>query len=292
MHDQANQLRRLVRRAATAAAGPPPPRSKLVTVAGGKGGVGTTTVAINLALELARGGRRILLLDADPDGGDVAVYCGLDEPYTISDVASGRRSAGEALAAGPGGLAILPGAWAIESLAELPDAARARLAQQVETLKPHYDLIVADAGNGRSSLARWLWEAAGQIVVVTTTELASVMDAYGSIKVLAGKAAPARIHALVNRATSPPAANDAQRRLVEAAARFLGAEISSLGYLGEDPQVPESIATRRPLVLSAPQCQVARQICRAAAKLAVPQQADVVRANAPKTVKLPERRAG
>jgi flagellar biosynthesis protein FlhG len=267
MHDQARHLRQLVSHAADAAPVRERPRSGLLAVAGGKGGSGTTTVAVNLAVELARSGRRTALVDADPDGGNVAVMCGLEDRYTITDVAAGRRSACEALCEGPERLQILPGAWAVDSLAELPAESLARLAAELDALAERFDVVVADAGNGRSSLARRLWQAAGEIVVVTTAELASVMGVYGSIKVLAPAGEPVQIRSLVNMAPGLLSAGGVQRRLAQACARFLGIKISPMGYLDEDPQIAESTGSQRPFVMSAPQGRSARQVRRLSTKL-------------------------
>lgn len=264
MFDQANELRRLVRRDA-AASERGRPRRKLIAVAGGKGGVGTTTVAVNLAVEIARTGRRTVLVDADPDGGDVAALCGLEDRYTISDVAAGRRAACESLAEGPGGLYVLTGAWAVDNLSELPAAEQSRLLRELDSLADEGSVVVVDAGNGRTALARQLWEAAAKIVVVTTAELASVMDAYGSIKVLAPPGAA--IHTLVNMAAGSLSAGSVQRRLAQACGRFLGIEVSWMGHLGHDPQIAQSNDQRRPLVLAVPESPSARLIRRTALAL-------------------------
>src|SRR5688572_26812793 len=100
--DQANDLRNLVLHAVRGV-GPSPdvPPPKIVVVAGGKGGVGTTTVAVNLAAALAREGRRVVLADADFAGPNVAELCGVDGAYGAADVLAGRRTVHEVLLRGP-----------------------------------------------------------------------------------------------------------------------------------------------------------------------------------------------
>ena len=100
MHDQANELRNLVLRArASLQCAVPPPR--LIVLTGGKGGVGTTTVAINVAVSLGQLGKRVVLVDADLRRGDVAAMCGLKEDYNVADVMSARRTVHEVLHAVP-----------------------------------------------------------------------------------------------------------------------------------------------------------------------------------------------
>src|SRR3989304_8316814 len=108
MHDQANDLRRLVRESRTPASAPAPLRPTLLVVAGGKGGVGTTTLAVNLAVALAQRGRRTVLVDADPDTADAAILCRLPEHHTVADVLAPRRAPAEALQPVPGGRRVLP----------------------------------------------------------------------------------------------------------------------------------------------------------------------------------------
>ena len=267
MHDQANQLRRLVSDATAPRADRDRERPILLVVAGGKGGVGTTTVAVNLAVELALAKSRTVLVDADPNGGDVAVLCGLEDRYTIVDVMAVRATVLDALVSGPGGVRILPGAWAVDNLARRPAADQARLIGQLEGLAHEADVIVADAGNGRDALAQRLWHAADRIVVLTTAELASVMDAYGSIKVLRPEHKRTPVHSLVNMASGSPSAGDVQNRLARACTRFLGLHLNELGHLPQDPHIIESTRTQRPVVLAVRQSRWSCRIRRAAAKL-------------------------
>ena len=229
MYDQANELRQLVRQQVPRRLGDSAgARPRLVVVAGGKGGVGTTTVAVNLAVALARAGRRTVLVDADPDGGDVAMLCGLDERHTLADVLAGAANRRRGAPAGPGGLQVLPGAWALAS--EPANARRRRRAADRRSSRASATGPTSwsiDAGNGRSRLARRFWQAADLVLLVTTPELA-VGD--GRLRRRSrcwrrrGNAGP--IHTLVNqarRARRPPTTSTAD--LAEACRRFLGVRL-------------------------------------------------------------------
>lgn len=261
MHDQANDLRELVRQgAAPGAAGAPASRPKLVVLTGGKGGVGTTTVAVNLAAELARNGRRTVLVDADPLGGDAALLAGVEERYTLADVLEARRTVCEALQPGPGGLRVLPAAWALENASGTSAAALQRLIGQFEALTAETDLIVVDAGNGLNRVIRQFWRAADLVLAVTTPDPTSVMDTYASIKVLTPDRHSAPLGTLVNRASTRAQAREACERLTLACRRFLGIEVGGVGYVGDDPRVAAAGRARTPLVTTAPRCRSARQI--------------------------------
>ena len=260
MHDQANDLRRLVSQSTTA---PGPPRPKLVVIAGAKGGVGATTVAVNLAVVLAGQGRRTVLVDADPDGGNAAMLAGFEERYTIADVLRGRRTLREALQTGPGGLEVLPGAWGLASIAEHPATAHARLVEQLRALGSRADVIIVDAAAGTDRLARRLWRAADAVLLVTTPEPASVMSAYSSIKVLGGDDASIPVHSLVNMASGTGVSVEVHARLARACLRFLGVRLGGLGYIQHDPLVAAAGRSATPFVLAAA-CRSTRQVHRLA----------------------------
>jgi flagellar biosynthesis protein FlhG len=188
MQDQAVELRRMMRRVDRGERGPSP-APRLVVVAGGKGGVGTTTSAVAYAAHRARQGQRVVLVDADPSGGDVTAYCPLDdEPHPddngLADVLSGRRSIHEVLRRGPLGMQIVLGGGCAAGPAGDSPLATQRLVEQVASLAGHADAIVVDAGRGGARFARRLALAADELVLVTTPDDVAVMDAYTAIKAL------------------------------------------------------------------------------------------------------------
>jgi len=259
MHDQANELRRLARQDVQTADDGSTGRPTLVTVTSGKGGVGTTTVSLNLAVALAEGGHRSVLVDADPNGGDIAMLCRLDERYTAADVLAGRRTVHEVLQSGPGGIDVLPGTWASGEVSDCSASAQQRLIGQLESLGSRGDFVVLDVGNGLNRTARRFCQAADLVLLVTTTELPSVMDAYASIKLLAAGNKSIPIHALVNMASNPRVADDVQRRLALACRRFLGIRLGNAGHIPAR-QFPDTAAeAAEPFVMAAPRCPAARQ---------------------------------
>ena len=154
MNDQANDLRRMARQ--TRVAEPPAARPRLVVFAGGKGGVGTTTLALGIAVAFAERGSRTMLVDADTEGPAVAALCGIEESATLADVLSLRRTAAEVLQTGPGGVRVLPGAWGA-GRGEASWASLDRLITQLQSLGSTADLAVIDVGDGGGCVAEHLW---------------------------------------------------------------------------------------------------------------------------------------
>lgn len=230
MHDQADELRQRMREWAAAGtlAGPEAP---LVVVSGGKGGVGTTTVAANLAVVLARHGRRAVFVDADLDHGGNAPLAGHGQRGSVADVLAGRRTVHEVLERGPSGVQVLAGAWASGEVSDPSPAAQDRFVLELKRLAPHAEVVVVDAGSGRTHFARRLWQAAAAIVVVTTTDSPSVMNAYAAIKTLAAADAPPEVHTLVNLADELAVSDDVHARIATACRRFLGVRAIAAGYV-------------------------------------------------------------
>lgn len=253
MPDQANDLRQLVLRNGRGALHDAPP-PKLIVVAGGKGGVGTTTLAVNLSVALARQGRRTVLVDADFAGPDCAALCRLDERYGGADVLAGRRTVHEVLQLGPGGVQVLPSARGSTEAADCTPQAQDRLLAQLESLGPHADVVVIDAGSGSGRVMRRFWEAADAVLLVTHPDTVAVMDAYAAVKLICREHPPrATICCVANCATDEIAAADVHERLDRACRRFLGLNLVSAGFVPFDPCVPRAAAEQHPFLIDAPE---------------------------------------
>ncbi len=260
MPDQANELRQLVLRAALhpPAAEQPP---KLIVVTSGKGGVGTTTIAVNLAIALARDGRRTVLVDADLEQADAGRLCHLEEPvHTVAEILSGTLSVHEALERGPAGIQVLPGAWGRGELVDCSPAAQQRLIHQLKCLGAHADYIILDVGSGANRVIGHFWQAADCVLLVTTPDVVSLMDAYAAVKVLCAAGPRPLLKSLVNEAADHATTADVQQRLSRACRRFLGLKISGAGQLPSDPCVTQAAAEGVPFVLAYPNCDATRAI--------------------------------
>lgn len=268
MPDQANDLRRLVLRSGRTGGLNDSPPPKLVVVAGGKGGVGTTTVALNLAVALAREGRRTVLVDADFAGPDCAALCRIDERYGAADVLAGRRTVHEVLQLGPGGIQVLPAARGLTDPADCTPQAQDRLLAQLEALGPHADYVLLDAGSAGGRVMRRFWEAADAVLLVTHPDTVAVMDAYASIKLVC-QDTPLRavLASVANCVADEVAAADVHERLDRACRRFLGVTILPAGFLPFDPCVPRAAAGQHPFLIDAPDGAAALGIDRLAVEV-------------------------
>jgi flagellar biosynthesis protein FlhG len=269
MSDQANRLRLMMLAGGRhlAARQPAADAPQLIVVASGKGGVGTTTVAVNLAVALARDGRRTVLVDADLGRADATSLCRASDVYTVADVLAGRRGVHETLAPGPAGVQVLPGAWATDNLADCEPAAQQRLLDELTRLGPHADYIVIDAGSALDRVAGRFWQTADRVLVVTSPDAASVTNAYAAIKLLAPRGRNTPIHAVVNLAPSASTAAEIGRRLARACRRFLGLAVDDGCHLPLDPAVAAAGKAHTPFVLAHAGQPASEQLERLASRL-------------------------
>jgi flagellar biosynthesis protein FlhG len=209
---------------------------------------------------MARQGYRTALVDADPGGGNAAVLCRLEQRHSVADVLAGRRTFHEALQAGPGGIQVLLGDWASASLAECSPQAQERFVATLRNLHRHFDYVILDAGSGRNRVVRRFWQAADLVLLVTSHELPSIMEAYASIKVLAAHDGSMPICSLVAMTTDPETADEVHDRLNQACLRFLGLQLTRAGHLQKDKIVSDASKTGGLFVLDAPASEPARRL--------------------------------
>ena len=268
MIDQATELRQQVRQSGTT----PAPRissPKLLVVTGAKGGVGTTSVAINLAVAISRQSRKVVLVDADFDGADVATLCGLEEQHSVADVLAGRLTATKAIQVGPEGINILPGAWAKVESPHCTSFDQQRLINDLRQLGHVADVVLIDTGSGLNSAIHRFWQAADQVMLVTTPEPVAIMDAYAAIKVLRAGDSTIAVHCLVNRAAELEEAAEVHERIACACRRFLGMELGWAGMVADDASIAAGDQEGRPLLVTSPDSQAASDLRQVAERLII-----------------------
>ena len=277
MSDQADGLRQLVqaRSGATALADPPaavrrpvvPAEARSLVLTSGKGGVGTSNLALNLAIALGEAGQRVVLVDADLGLANIDLLCGLAPANDLGDVLAGDCPLVEALVAGPAGIRVLPGAHGMRTLVEVLGAGPARLVAELAELEAGADFVLVDGGSGLGTGAATLAAAADEVVIVTTPEPTSVADAHAVIGRFRRPAAAPRLRAIVNQAASAAEADDVLVRLGASSRQFLGTVVTALGHVRADPHVPLAVRARRPFVVAYPGSVAARGVRRLAATL-------------------------
>jgi flagellar biosynthesis protein FlhG len=262
LDDQAQQLRLLARGKTRSA--------RVIAVVSGKGGVGKSNIAANLAICLADAQQRVILLDADLGLANADLILGVRPRANLADVIDGRGTLSEILIDLPGGASLVPGGSGLSQLADLPEFKRHRLMQIVEELESRADLLVVDCGAGIGRNVTGLAAGADTVLVVLTPEPTALADAYATIKVITGLGAFGRIGVVVNMARTRDEASRTAARLGDVAQKFLGAQVLDFGYVLVDDHVRQAVCRRTPLLLSAPRSPAALCIMAIASKLTAP----------------------
>src|SRR4051794_363174 len=176
---------------------------QVIAVTGGKGGVGKTSVSVNLATALASTGRRVMLLDGDLGLANVDVFLGLSPRHTMAHVLSGERSLEEIILESPAGVQVVPGASGVAELANLSAAGHLSLVQAFSSLSSRVDTLIVDTSAGISHSVLQFSQAAQHVLLVVCDEPASMTDAYALVKVLSRSHDVTRFRVLANMVRSP-----------------------------------------------------------------------------------------
>jgi flagellar biosynthesis protein FlhG len=259
--DQAAGLRDLMAPPAPRGA----PRTRVIAVSSGKGGVGKTTLTINLALSLARDGRKIVILDGDLGLANVDVMLGLVTRWNLGHVVSGERELAEVLqpVARASGVWVIPGGSGLEELANLSDERRAHLIRSMAQLDGRADLLLIDTAAGISTEVSSFLAAAPELIVVTTPDPTAITDAYALIKVAARVSdRGSTIRLVVNQVNDVGEAREVARKIVTVAREFLNVDVRLLGHVPHDPYVGRAIRRQLPIALSYPSSPAALAIAQ------------------------------
>lgn len=225
-----------------------------VLVTGGKGGVGKTTVAANLGVDLAREGRRVLLVDLDLGLANLDVTLGLRPAHRVEEALDGGVPLEDCIVSGPGGVDLLPAASGSEELASLGPERRARLVELLGGISHKYDLVVGDSAAGVGADVLAFAALADRVVLVTTPDLAALTDAYGLIKALDRHGSRHGVdiptpEVLVNHARGVEEGRAVARKLRSICERFLARSPRQAGWLPRSVAVERSQSEGAPFVL-------------------------------------------
>jgi flagellar biosynthesis protein FlhG len=226
---------------------------QVIAVTGGKGGVGKTTVSVNLAAALAARGKEVMLLDGDLGMANVDVFLGLTPRLTLADVLAGNCTLEEVIIETPQGFKVVPAASGIAELAELDTLTHLGLVRAFGDITARLDIMVIDTAPGIAGSVLQFSQAAQQVLVVICDEPASLTDAYALIKILSRDHGVAKFRVLVNQVRGRGAGQGLFQRFERVATRFLSVELDYVGEIPEDPFLRRSIREQRPVVQAYPQ---------------------------------------
>ncbi len=244
MNEQAKRLQELVSRERKLA--------RTIAFTSGKGGVGKTNIAVNLACVLAQHNKKVLIIDADLSLANIDLLFGVTPEYDLRHVIFGERLLEDIIIKGPGNVNIVPAASGVEELADLTEEERVRVIDQLKQFERVMDFIFIDTAAGVSRNVTSFLLAADEVVVITTPELTALTDAYAIIKIVARYRTNPDIKVIVNMLKEEEDGDEIFNKIRVITHRFLNIDITNLGYIYEDKAVREAVQNQVPFVLSHP----------------------------------------
>ncbi len=260
MNDQAYALRQMVSNIKKKRTRGLDVGARVVAVTSGKGGVGKTNFAVNLALSLSKKGLRVLIIDADFGLSNVDVILGINPEFNLSHVVSNKKNVKDVICDGPYGMRFISGGSGVMDLIHLQKNQLSGILNNLMQLENIADVILLDTGAGITQNILRMIAASQEVVVVTTPEPTAIMDAYALIKSISQDAEDLRVRLVVNRVESAAEGKDTLAKLTAVVRMYLGLKMEELGYISNDEAVSRAVRLQRPFVLSFPKSEAARDI--------------------------------
>jgi len=221
-------------------------QASIFSVTSGKGGVGKTSLSVNLASEFSRRGYRTIVVDADLGLSNTHILAGLKPKKTLSDYLEKTADLAEIVNDGPCGVKYISGGSGVKEMADLDDAGRKRILDAIQELRPYCDLILLDTSAGVSKSVTDFVSISDHTLIVTTSNFAAIADAYGIIKIMVQEDYTNPMHLIINRVRSPEEAEQVYKKLKGCTERFLSFDLNWLGLLPEDNSVEGAVLKRSP----------------------------------------------
>lgn len=248
--DQAQNLRNIIKKNQTQ----PRPLARVITVTSGKGGVGKSNVSINLAIQLAKLGQRVIILDADFGLANIEIMFGTVPKHNLCDLIYQGKNITEIITQGPAGVGFISGGSGIAGLSNLNREYLTYIIQNLAKLDSIADTIIIDTGAGISDAVLEFLVASGEIILVTTPEPTSITDSYSLLKALNRHPRFSKdmttIKVLANRVDHIEEGKGLYQKLNAVVARYLKIPISYLGAIPHDPLLSKAVMQQMPVSLA------------------------------------------
>ena len=264
--DQAEQLRNIIK-----ANNVQRPVARVITVTSGKGGVGKSNTAINLAIQFRKMGQRVIILDADFGLANIEIMFGTVPRHNFCDLIYQGKNIKEIITWGPMEVGFISGGSGIAGLSNLSREYLAYIIQSLAELDAIADVVIVDTGAGISDAVLEFLVASGEILVVTTPEPTSITDSYSLLKALKRhprfSESASQVKVIANKVDSQNEGQALFNKLNSVVARYLKLPITYLGAVPQDNQLSKAVMQQMPVSIQAPTAKSALAYEAIAAKL-------------------------
>ncbi len=245
--------------------------ARVITVTSGKGGVGKSSLSINLAIELSRMGKKVIVFDADFGLANIEIMLGLRPEYNLADLMFRGKSLKEIITYGPENIGFISGGSGINELANIKKDQVYSLIQRLYELDTMADVIIVDTGAGISDSVLEFVAASAEVLLVATPEPTSITDAYALLKTLNRNSSyrPEKtiIKMVANQIHNEKESEELFEKLSIVVNKFLNIDVEFLGSIPYDHSMQLSVMKQAPVTITAPNSNASKAISRMAHKI-------------------------
>lgn len=261
MNDQAAKLRSLMNRDIPQSEPTVLKRAEVICVSSGKGGVGKSNITLNLSIAIRQMGKSVCIIDADIGLSNIEIIAGVDTPYSFSDVIEGKRRVGEVITHISEDVHLVSGGAGITALNNLAnESGIAFIIGEIQKLQDFYDYILIDTGAGISPQVIDFIRLSDTLIVISTPDPTSVMDAYVLVKAANGAGYRGRILYVANMVKSSREGELVYEKIADAGKNFISVEIEKLGYIPRSDDVVKSIRMQTPFIIMNKRSEASRRV--------------------------------
>ena len=268
--DQAQNLRNIIKAGSTREV-----LSRVITITSGKGGVGKSNLAINLAISLSRLGKKVIVLDADFGLANIEVMLGIRPQYNLSDLMFRGRSLSEIITKGPENVGFISGGSGIREMTNLTREQLINLSARLSELDRQADVVIIDTGAGISENVMEFVMSSAEVFLIATPEPTSITDAYALLKTLNHQPEFTREHChiklIANKVNNEKNGKELFEKLSVVADKFLNISLEYMGAIPSDTNMSKAVMKQQPLTIAYPNSQAARAIDDMARSITAPQ---------------------
>ena len=232
--------------------------ARVVTITSGKGGVGKSNLAVNLAVCLRKAGKRVIIFDADFGLANVEVMFGAIPQYNLSDFIYRGKSIREIITPGPMDIGFISG------LNNLTKEQILYIVNSIDTLNELADFILIDTGAGISDQVLEFVMASPEVLLVSTPEPSSLTDAYSLLKALYCNPdfveEETTIHIVTNRVNSRDEGQAIYEKVNSVVSKFLHGSLNYLGMIPQDAALERAVRQQKTVTMSDPNAKSAKAI--------------------------------
>ena len=238
-----------------------------IAVTSGKGGVGKTNTAVNLAISLAQTGKKVLLFDADFGLANVHVLLGTKPTKSVADFLDKKCSMEESITSFSNDIKIISGGSGLTELLNLDNQRRHQILSGISNLDQDIDYLIVDCPAGAADSTLFFASASDLVVVVLVEEPTSFLDAYALIKAANLETGVKNFAVVVNMADNKSVAKSSFEKFREIAMRFLDVNLHYAGMIPHSKEIKHAVARRRPVTIDKPNTLVSASFGEVAKRL-------------------------